>query len=254
VTAKRVIVPVAALVLAAALLVAGPAVAGDRRVSISGGYYVAHRPPTPGPWLVVVLHSLGHDEREPITHGWSRLADAKGFTVVYPSRPDRSWNAGLCCGEATDPARSLLEGRPIRSAGRDDVAWLAQVIADAQARWRPRHVAVAGTSAGGMMAERLLAARPSLSDRMAVWGSAPEMPFPGSWSGRVWIGHGALDTTVPWAGGTVTLADHQVVIRPGQATRTYLPAAHLSAHVYTGVGHASPAWWPSRAWAALSAP
>jgi poly(3-hydroxybutyrate) depolymerase len=233
---------VAVLVLAAVLLApAAPAVATDRRINLNGGYYVAHRPPSPGPWLVMVLHSRANDEREPIAQGWSTLADLEGFTVVYPSRSELSWNAGLCC-----PHGSTL--------GRDDGEFLARVLQDSKARWRPRFVAVAGNSNGGMMAETLVWRRPWLTQRVAVWGSAPEMlGGPSAWTGRMLILHGADDGIVPWQGEPLA-PWCACQLRPGQATRTYLPAAHLEAHVYAGLKHTPPSWWPARAWAALHAP
>jgi poly(3-hydroxybutyrate) depolymerase len=227
-TPKRVIsLVVVAVALVVSALAVHPATAAgrDARHTLPDGrFYVAHHPGRSVTAAVVVLHSLGHDWREGPVRGWSTLADREGFLAVYPDgggSPDGrgSWNAGLCCGAATDPIRSPLVG------------------------W----------SNGGMMAERLVAARPQLAGRMAVWGSAPEMPVPGFWTGRAWLGHGAGDTTVPWTGGVVTLDDRQVVIRPGQATARYLVGAHLTARVYTGVGHSPPAWWPAAAWAWLRA-
>jgi poly(3-hydroxybutyrate) depolymerase len=218
---------------------AGPARAADARVTVGPSFYVAHRPPRPGPWLVVALHSLGHDHREPIGGGWSALADAKGFTVVYPVAPDRSWNAGLCC----PPASTL---------GRDDGLWLARVLADAKRRYGARYVAVAGTSNGGMMAEALVWRRPWLTGRVAVWAGAPEMPAGASgWAGRMLLLHGAGDTTVPWA-GTPYAAWCGCLIRAAQATPPRFPAARLTGRLLDGYGHVAPSWWPARAWAFLS--
>jgi poly(3-hydroxybutyrate) depolymerase len=261
-TPKRVIsLVVVAVALVVSALAVHPATAAgrDARHTLPDGrFYVAHHPGRSVTAAVVVLHSLGHDWREGPARGWSALADREGFLAVYPDgggSPDGrgSWNAGLCCGAATDPIRSPL-GEPRKvDTGRDDVGFLAAVFADVRARYRPRATYLVGWSNGGMMAERLVAARPQLAGRMAVWGSAPEMPVPGFWTGRAWLGHGAGDTTVPWTGGVVMLDDRQVVIRPGQATARYLVGAHLTARVYTGVGHSPPAWWPAAAWAWLRA-
>lgn len=241
-------------VVMAATVTPGPATAGgrDARQALPGGrFYVAHHPGRPVTVAVVVLHPLGHDWREPVAQGWSAEADRSGFLAVYPDG-DGSWNAGLCCGDAAEAAHApmALGGRV---AGRDDVGFLARVVGNVRARYRVRSVYLAGFSNGGMMAEALVAAKPWLSGRLAVWGSAPEMAFPGWWTGRAWLGHGALDSTVPWRGGVVTLAGRQVLIRPGQATPRYLVGARLEAHVYAGLGHAPPPWWPRAAWAALSA-
>jgi len=199
----------------------------------------------------VVLHSRGHDWREPAA-SWSKLADAEGFTAIYPVSPDGSWNAGLCC-----PPGSTLAARQLLARGdgegRDDALWLAQVLAVAKARYRPRYLAVAGTSNGAMMAEALVHRRPWLSGRVAVWAGAPEMTGgPSSWSGRLLLLHGAGDTTVPWA-GTGAAAWCSCPVRPAQATRQLLPAARIEGHLLAGYGHAPPPWWPARAWAFLSA-
>jgi polyhydroxybutyrate depolymerase len=260
-TPKRAIMPAVAVAAAvAALLAAGlaarPATAGGRDAvhALPGGrLYVTHHPGRSVSAAVVVLHSLHHDWHEGPALGWSAESDRSGFLTVYPDGSSGSWNAGLCCAPANDPVR-YLPGPGSRVGGRDDVAFLDRVIADVRARYRVRYVWLAGYSNGGMMAERLVATKPWLSGRLAVWASAPEMPFPGAWTGRAWLGHGALDTTVPWQGGLVTLAGRQVLIRPGQATPRYLLGARLSAHVYPGVGHAPPSWWPATAWKALSAP
>lgn len=213
--------------------------AADARIRVGSGSYVAHRPARPGPWLVVVLHSRGHDWHEPVGQGWSRLADAKGFTAVYPVSPDGSWNAGLCC-----PSASTLR--------RDDSLWLAQVLADAKARYRARYVAVAGTSNGAMMAETLVWRRPWLTGRVAVWAGAPEMlGGPSPWAGRLLLLHGAGDTMVPWS-GTSAAAWCGCPIRPAQATHSFLPAARVEGHLLAGYGHSPPSWWPERVWAWLS--
>jgi poly(3-hydroxybutyrate) depolymerase len=227
------------VVVLAATLAAAPAGVTDTRMTVGQGSYVVHRPPRPGPWLVVVLHSRGASEQEPIRGGWSTLADQKGFIVVYPIWPEASWNAGLCCPQAS-------------TLGRDDGAWLAQVIADARARYHPRYLALAGTSNGAMMAESLVWRRPWLTSRVAVWAGAPEMiGAPSAWSGRVLLLHGALDTTVPWA-GTPNATFCSCPIRPAQQTRVFLPAAHIEEHLLAGYRHTAPSWWPAAAWTFLS--
>ena len=231
-----------ALALAATLAV----ILAPLPASAGGRFYVVHVPHGAGAkgatrptTAVVYLHSFGHDHREGAALGWSRLADAKGFLAVYPDG-DGSWNAGLCCGAAA-------------RAGRDDSAWLASVIYAVRLRYRVSRVYVAGYSNGGMMAERLVAERPWLTTRIAVTGSAPEMPKAGAWTGRAFIWHGALDTIVPWHGGIVLLGGQLVTIRPAQYTRLYLLGATLSATVIANLGHEVPANWPALAWGRLSA-
>jgi poly(3-hydroxybutyrate) depolymerase len=241
---------VAVLAAMLALLVPRAASATDVHVRVGGSYYVAHRPPRPNAWAVVVLHTLRHDWRQPAA-GWSPLADAKGFTAVYPVSPDGSWNAGLCCPPAsTTPDRHLLDGQGW-GTGRDDALWLAQVIADVRARYRVRYVALAGMSNGAMMAEAAVWRRPWLTGRVAVWAGAPEMPAgPSAWAGRLSLSHGAADTTVPSEGGYAAWCS--CLLRPAQQTHRFLPKASISARLYAGIGHEAPSWWPARAWAFLS--
>ncbi len=230
-----------ALLLAATLAVgsAGPAGAINRYVLPSGRTYGAWKDVPRVTTAVLALHSFNHTDAEPVAQGWLETAARHNFLAVFPSG-DGSWNAGLCCGAA------------LRN-GRDDVAYLAEVIADVRARWHPTQVYLVGWSNGGMMAERLVIERPQVSNRFVVAGSAPEMPQPGAWQGRGWIYHGGLDTTVPWA-GTPNASWCGCEIRAGQATRTYILGASLWAYVDPNRGHAVPPNWPEVAWGRLTSP
>jgi poly(3-hydroxybutyrate) depolymerase len=172
-----------ALALAVLVAVPGPASAINRYTLPSGRNYTAWKDVPVVTTAVLVLHSLNHDDNEPIAHGWLDSAAQHNFLAVFPNG-NGSWNAGLCCGTA-------------RATDRDDVTYLAEVIADVQARWHPAKVFVTGWSNGGMMTERLVAERPQLTTRFVVAGAAPEMPQPGTWPGRGWLYHGGRDTTVP---------------------------------------------------------
>ena len=189
---------------------------------------------------VVVLHSYGHTDTEPVREGWTAAADRYGFVTLYPYR-DSSWNAGLCCGSAV-------------AEQRDDVAWLAATITSAVRRYGLTAVYLAGVSNGAMMAERLVAERPEISSRFVSWGGAPELPSPGRWSGIGVLYSGALDQTVPPAGGTRTIGGRFTVIRPGSATQTWLPSARLQSVVVPGGTHIPPSNWAVLAWRALTAP
>jgi poly(3-hydroxybutyrate) depolymerase len=186
---------------------------------------------------VVVLHSFEHGISEPIAQGWSAAAARHRFVVVYPTRGS-SWNAGLCCGAAA-------------SGKRDDVDWLATVIANVRAKYSLRTIYLTGDSNGGMMVERLVAERPNTAQRFAVWGAAPEMPTPGHWSGYGLLARGAGDTTAPPLGGSLRLGGSLTTIRPGDTTAHWLIGAHLTTRVVRGLGHAPPPNWPEVAWAAL---
>lgn len=189
---------------------------------------------------VVVLHSYGSDETQPVRQGWDAASDRYGFVALYPSRSD-SWNAGLCCGAAA-------------ALGRDDVTWLTSLIADARRRYGLTTVFVAGFSNGGMMAERLVAERRDVTGRIATWGSAPEMPRPGRWTGLAVLYSGERDATVPPTGGLRVIGRRLTLVRPSAETSTWLPGAHLQSFVVAGAGHSPPPGWPDLAWRALSAP
>jgi polyhydroxybutyrate depolymerase len=204
------------------------------------GRIVAHVPQHATTTGVVVLHSFAHLDGEPVAQGWSSASDHYGFVALYPAR-DGSWNAGLCCG-------------PAAASARDDVGWLAAAISDARKRYRLTTIYLTGFSNGAMMVERLVAERPAVATRFAVWGGAPEMPESGRWLGKGALYSGALDTQVPIRGGTVLVGGQPTLIRPATASGTWLLGAHLQQIVVPGVGHTPPAGWPELAWRALSAP
>lgn len=205
----------------------------------TSGHVTAHVPANPTTVGVVVLHSYGHDDTEPVEQGWSAASDRYGFVALYPSRSD-SWNAGLCCGTAA-------------ATDRDDVSWLVTAIENAKRRYGLRTVYLAGVSNGGMMAERLVAEHPEVSGRIVTWGSAPEMPRPGTWSGIGTLYTGELDRTVPVEGGVRVIGQQSTVMRPALSTAAWLPVAHLQSIVVPGDRHEPPADWPDRAWQALTA-
>ncbi len=230
-----------ALVLAATVAIgsARPAAAINRYVLPSGRTYTAWKDVPTVTTAVLALHSFHHTDSEPVAQGWLATAARHNFLAVFPNG-EGSWNAGLCCGAA-------------RSNGRDDVAYIAEVIADVKTRWHPTKVYLVGWSNGGMMAERVVIEQPQLTNRFVVAGSAPEMNQPGTWPGRGWIYHSRLGTTVPWA-GTPNATWCSCVIRAGQATRNYILGASLWAMVDPNRGHAVPPDWPEVAWGRLVAP
>lgn len=86
--------------------------------------------------------------------GMNDLADREGFIVVHPQGIGRTWNGGVCCGEA---ARDDI----------DDVGFIRAVLetVEAQLCVDPRRVFAAGMSNGGFLAHRLGC---ELSDRIAA--------------------------------------------------------------------------------------
>ena len=213
--------------------------AHDDGISTSGGFVEVHVPGDHTRVGVVFLHSLNHTWHEATVLGWSSVSDAYGFVGIYPDRVGEAWNAGLCCSDAA-------------ATNRDDVGWLKGVIADMKTRYGLTTIYLAGFSNGGMMVERLVAEDPSITDRFAVWGAAPEMPTAGHWSGKGFIYDGGNDTTVPWRGGVSTILGKTYLIRPAQATGSWLIGADLSGHLVPGYGHSPEPGWALLAWHQLS--
>jgi polyhydroxybutyrate depolymerase len=217
-----------------------PGKAVDTQFNIDGGTVAVHVPPIHGTIGVVALHSLDHGGTEPAAQGWTKASDKYGFTAIYPDNGGISWNAGLCCGYAM-------------TTNRDDVTFLADVIQQVKARYHLTTIYIEGYSNGGMMAERLVAERPSLTRRIAVWGAAPEMPTPGRWPGSALLYRGAGDTTVPYNGGYVKIDDITYQFRAALSTSHWLVGASLKGMQAKGYGHAPAPDWPDIAWAFLNA-
>lgn len=124
--------------------------------------------------LVVVLHgctqtAAGYDRGS----GWSELADALGFAVLFPEQ-QRANNANLCFNwfDRDDIRRGAGEALSIR-----------QMVAAMVDRHRldPARVFVTGLSAGGAMASAMLATYPEVFAGGAIvaglpFGTAASMP------------------------------------------------------------------------------
>ena len=213
-------------------------IAHDALFSVGDGQVSVHVPAHPSGIGVVVLHGFLETVAIPVTQGWSASSDRHGFVAIYPGRGD-SWNAGLCCDSAS-------------AANRDDVSWLVSAINTVRTKYDLKTIDLAGNSNGGMMVERLLAERPLVSNRFAVWAAAPEMPVAGNWTGRGELFAGTGDLVVPRQGGRVVIGGIPALIRPAASTGRWLKGAHLHQTVIPGQSHAPPANWPELAWAALS--
>jgi poly(3-hydroxybutyrate) depolymerase len=235
---RRLSAALASLLLVGLTAQCGGAVTRDEVVKFNGGYAVTHVPATHSRVGVVVLHSYLRSASELVEQGWSTLADKENYVAIYPFR-DASWNAGLCCGTGAH-------------TNRDDVAWLTNVITTLKAKYGLDRIYLAGNSNGGMMAERLVAERPWISDRIAVWGTAPEMRISGHWSGKATIFGGEEDKTVPWAGGKSYIGGVNVTIRSVRSTSNWLIGAHLTYIQVPDVAHNPRPGWPELAWAQLS--
>ncbi|EPE96185.1 extracellular catalytic domain type 1 short-chain-length polyhydroxyalkanoate depolymerase [Rhizobium grahamii] len=116
--------------------------------------------------LVVVLHgctqtAAGYD----YASGWSRLAEEYGFVVLYPEQ-SRANNANLCF--------NWFVGDDIKR-GQGEAKSIAEMI-DAVCRQHPidqRRVYITGLSAGGAMANVMLATYPELFAGGAIIAGLP---------------------------------------------------------------------------------
>lgn len=100
--------------------------------------------------LVVMLHGgFGTGAQAEKAYGWDKLADRERFIVAYPDGVRRTWNAGMCCGQARD--------RHI-----DDVAFIGTMVGEIERTQNadPRRVYITGMSNGAMMAYRLACEAP----------------------------------------------------------------------------------------------
>jgi polyhydroxybutyrate depolymerase len=150
---------------------------------------------TPLP-VVMVFHGLNQDGSYlASTTGFNDLADTDGFLAVYPNgsggSEGLSWNAGSCCGFASDHRI-------------DEPAFVRGILADLE-QWTAidsRRIYAAGFSNGGGLAYRLGCEMADTLAAIAPVGGAfifercrPSRPI------SLLDLHGSADQVVPFAGG-----------------------------------------------------
>jgi len=234
-----------------------------------GGFAVpVHAPSAEGPMpLLLDLHgSNSNGEQQAELSGFRALADAHGFAVAHPSAA-----IGAPLLEQTLPGGNLawnVPGAPLAvgaeppAGARDDVAFLADVIAaiGERMRIRPSAVVVTGFSGGGRMACALADARPDLIAGLAPVAGLRAPHGPGS-AVPVLAVHGGDDAVNPLAGGDDPRwresvhdaaaswaarngAGPAITAEEGRVTRaSWLGAAPVELHVVHGGGHT----WPGSA-------
>jgi polyhydroxybutyrate depolymerase len=154
--------------------------------------------------LVVVMHGTGQSGaqmRKWTGYGFDRLADERGFAVVYPDGYEGYWNA---CNIVGDYSANKLN--------IDDVGFLTglvdKLITDLDVD--PGRVFATGISRGGHMAYRLALETPSRF--RAVAAVSASVPTPenfkcvpeGQGTSSVMIMNGTKDPINPFDGGEVT--------------------------------------------------
>jgi polyhydroxybutyrate depolymerase len=155
--------------------------------------------------LVVVMHGSGQNGAEMRVwtgYGFERLADERGFAVVYPDGYEGYWNA---CNIVGDYSANKLN--------IDDVGFLAGMVDKliSEIGVDPGRVFATGISRGGHMAFRLALEGPSRF--RAVAAVAANVPTPenfkcrpsGQGTSSVMIMNGTKDPINPFAGGEVKL-------------------------------------------------
>lgn len=207
------------------------ATASDTRVVLdSGRAYVLHTPAAVrrAPRLVdgrpamVVLHGLLSDPADAArSTGFDRLADRDGVLVAYPVGIKRSFNAGLCCGEAV-------------TQEVDDVDFLTDLVADLRGRGVGR-ISVVGFSNGAMMAYRFACARPDLVDTVGVLSGTLEIPKCRGPIRALHL-HGEKDTAVPFLGERFSQR-LQAYLRPVPSIADVSPGSSITVRELKGYGH-----------------
>ncbi len=144
--------------------------------------------------LVLAFHGAGGtaEGTDKCAGGLAKLADEKGFIVVYPDGMDRRWNDGRA---------------GLSKTNYDDVEFISKVIDDltGQNLVDPKRVYATGISNGGFFSQYLAVQLPEKIAAVAtVAASVPKtfldlrvQPVP------IMMLLGTKDTLIPWSGGKI---------------------------------------------------
>jgi len=207
---------------------AGQVRAGDESGTLSaGGYersYLAYVPATlaPGAPLLLVLHGTGMTgaQMRAATGGeFDRLADARGFAVVYPTGYKNTWDD---CRK-TDPSAA-------KQLHVDDIGFFRALVArlhDAHAI-DPGRVVIMGYSNGAQMAMRTALEAPDIVAAIAaVSANLPvadnSVCHPSGKPVAVLLMDGTADPINPFTGGEVKLGKNgsRGIVRSTDETARY---------------------------------
>lgn len=195
--------------------------------------FYLQRPSTSGQRpLLIMLHGAAHTagvaQSMTLLTPW---AQAHEVVLVYGEGIGGRWNAGPECCDVPFGQVST----------RDDVGYVAQVIAQAKLITGIDRVYVAGFSNGAMLADRVGCELPGIAGVAEVSGVLLTVPCAGP--ARVWARHGVGDTTVPVGGGR---AYEGRVFPPwsGEAARfglgsTWVGSAWTGGHAWSAPGKES---------------
>ncbi|HEY9715970.1 MAG TPA: PHB depolymerase family esterase [Trichormus sp.] len=155
--------------------------------------------------LVVVLHgAVGNSSTVRWDSRMSAQSDRDCFLVAYPNGVDTTWNAGACCGPASEMKI-------------DDIAFLRKMIEKFEHEYsidRDR-ICVAGVSNGGMLAYRV---GRELSDVVACIAPVSACMYPTTADGEQPVSviafNGTHDGTIAYYGGIRTKFGYRVKATP----------------------------------------
>lgn len=165
-----------------------------RKLTVNGveRSYLLHIPPGldglhPVP-VVFVFHGFFQTASAISFTGFNDMADKDGILVVYPEGLDLSWNAGDCCGYASDN-------------NVDETSFVRQILSDLEtiASIDPKRIYATGFSNGAELAYRLAC---EMSDVFAAVAPVSEAILCQT-EGPVSVihVHGLKDTLSPYGGG-----------------------------------------------------
>lgn len=144
--------------------------------------------------LVLAFHGGGGDAEgtDRCAGGLAKLADEKGFIVVYPDAIDKHWNDGR---------------KEISKTNYDDVGFVSKLIdrLNAQGLIDPKRVYATGISNGGFFSQYLALQKPEKIAAVATVAASVSTAFLGIKGNPVPIMMllGTKDTLVPWEGGKI---------------------------------------------------
>lgn len=232
---------VAAIVLAAAILSAYPAVAGEavsHTIDVNGvtRTYLLYVPPGQSgkrlPAFILMHGSGSTDVQQERYSDFDAFAQAHGLVVMYPQGIDKHWNDGRVIGH---------------ESMADDIGFMKAMLAEvtAQGLIDPKRVYAAGISNGGFMAQHMACVMPDALAGIAVVAATQpvDAACPSARPMPVIFFHGTADKFVPFNGGPIApqfgnrgtaLSNAQAVAiwqkrnGCGAATRTQIPAKDAS--------------------------
>lgn len=219
----------------------GALVSPSPQPQAAGVDYRLHIPGNASGALVILLPATGWTAEEYETESAAlEFSGSTGTTVATVEEEAQRWDGGSCC---------LVPGD---TTHRDDVTAVLAVLAAVQARTDvdPHRVYLAGGSAGGMMAWRVLCRRPDLfAGALVMAGSL--MTSCGQTPARVVRLHGTADTSVPYDRAAPAWEGH-IFPTPDFGIAARCPRCDIRVKLYEGWPHR---WHPDAwtdAWPTLS--